>query len=63
MWRLVTDGIATLHEIESYWSITDVLDANEALDVKGDVDEWRARQARELAARDKAIAEATKGAR
>ena len=26
--------IATLHEIESYWSIDDLADANEALDVK-----------------------------
>lgn len=33
VWRLVTEGVATLQEIETAWWIEDVLDANEALDV------------------------------
>ena len=33
VWRLVCEGIATLHEIETHWHLGDVLDANEALDV------------------------------
>lgn len=33
VWRLVTEGVATLEEIERAWWIEDVLDANEALDV------------------------------
>lgn len=34
MWRLVLRGVATLSEIEHRWSMTDVLDANEALDIR-----------------------------
>lgn len=58
VWRLVLDGVATLHEIETHWSITDVLDANEALDVQADVSEWRKRTDRANAEvdRDRAAA-------
>lgn len=54
MWRLVLDGVATLHEIETHWSIADVLDANEALDVQADVSEWRKRTDRANADQDRA---------
>lgn len=33
VWRLVTEGVATLSEIESGWHMADVLDANDVLDV------------------------------
>ncbi len=36
IWRLVLDEKATLAEIEQHWSLSDVLDANEALDVATD---------------------------
>jgi hypothetical protein len=32
VWRLVVGGLATLEEIDRYWTVTDVLDANEAAD-------------------------------
>ena len=34
MWRLVIGGVATLTEIETHWSIDDLVSANEALDAK-----------------------------
>ena len=37
IWRLVVDEKATLSEIAAAWSIDDVLDANEALDVAADL--------------------------
>ncbi len=36
MWRLVVEQVATLQEIDEHWTIEDVLDANEALDVFDD---------------------------
>lgn len=33
VWRVVSEGMATLSEIERHWWIEDVLDANEVLDV------------------------------
>ena len=38
MWRLVLDRVATLTEIETAWDIVDVLDANEAADLKADAE-------------------------
>jgi hypothetical protein len=32
VWRLVLERIATLREVEEYWSILDVAEANDALD-------------------------------
>ena len=32
VWRLVVEGVATLSEVDTHWTLTDVLDANEALD-------------------------------
>ena len=39
-------NIATLHEIETYWSIDDLADANEALDVQQDMIEAQLAEAR-----------------
>lgn len=44
MWRLVVERIATLQEIETHYSVDDVLQANEALDLKREAQE-RARKA------------------
>lgn len=33
VWRVVSEGLATLTEIERTWWVEDLLDANEALDV------------------------------
>ena len=33
-WRLVLEGMATLQEVETYYDLVNVLDANEALDLK-----------------------------
>ena len=41
MWRLVLEHVATLREIEEFWSIDDVAAGNEALDA------WREAQAQE----------------
>lgn len=46
IWRPVTAKIATLAEIETHWSIDDLADANEALDIKAEAEEFAARQAR-----------------
>jgi len=32
VWRLVTGRVATLAEIETHWSVTDLIDANDVLD-------------------------------
>lgn len=34
IWRIVLEGLATLQEIETHWSIDDLADAHEVLDVK-----------------------------
>ena len=36
VWRVILAKIATLEEIERSWNISDLMDANEALDVKED---------------------------
>ena len=38
MWRVVIAHVATLHEIEEQWSINDLADANEALDLQAAAD-------------------------
>jgi hypothetical protein len=40
VWRLVERRLATLREIDEHWSISDVLDGNEALDVADDLTSW-----------------------
>ena len=41
VWRLVTRRIATLHEIETHWSINDLFDANEVLDALDEVQQQK----------------------
>jgi hypothetical protein len=42
-WRPILDGIATLHEIDTYWDICNLADANEALDIKSDAEAYYAK--------------------
>lgn len=37
VWRLVAAGVARLEEIDRHWTVSDVLDANEALDAWEDL--------------------------
>lgn len=39
-------GIATMREIETYWNINDLADANEALDIKEEAEAFYSEQAR-----------------
>jgi hypothetical protein len=41
--------LATLHEIESHWNICDLFDANEALDIQDEADEWANKKADQAA--------------
>jgi len=34
IWRLVLEKIATLQEIENHWTLTDLLDAHDALNYR-----------------------------
>lgn len=44
IWRLILAKVATLEEIERHWSLTDLLDGNDALDLQADLEaEARAR--------------------
>lgn len=38
VWRLVLEGVATLHELETHWSIDDLVSANAALDAKAEAE-------------------------
>jgi len=38
VWRPILAKITTLHEVETYWSIDDLADAHEALDLKADLE-------------------------
>ena len=38
VWRVVKSGMATLHEIETCWSMADVWDACAYLDIEADAD-------------------------
>ena len=40
IWRPILEGVATLNEIEKYWSLEDVFLANQALDVKAEAIEY-----------------------
>ena len=37
-WRPIVERVATLHEVETHWSIDDLADANEALDIKAEAE-------------------------
>lgn len=39
-WRPILEGIATLEEINRSWTINDLADANEALDIKNEIDTY-----------------------
>ena len=41
------DNIATLTEIRNHWTITDLLDAHECLDIKAYMEDWHFKQAKE----------------
>ena len=42
IWRIVMeDNGVSLREIDEHWSVDDVLDANEVMDVMSDVTGWR----------------------
>jgi len=40
IWRLVLAHIATLEEIGRSWSINDLMDAHEALDIQQEAEEY-----------------------
>lgn len=42
VWRVVARGMASLRDVDEHWSVEDVLDANEYLDVRDDLDAPRA---------------------
>lgn len=44
--RVAMAGIATMREIETYWNINDLADANEALDIKEEAEAFYSEQAR-----------------
>jgi len=37
IWRVITSKIATKTEIEEHWTLSDIADANEALDIEGEM--------------------------
>jgi hypothetical protein len=43
LWRPIIEKIATLEEIERWWSIDDLLDAHEVLDIQQDFECWKAK--------------------
>ena len=45
LWRPVLRKIATLEEIETHWSLTDMLDAHEALDIMDEMETYANKQA------------------
>lgn len=63
MWRLFLEYGTPPSEIDRTYTIEDVLDANEALDVAADVDAWRGRRDQAKRAQEQAIREATGGGR
>lgn len=38
VWRVWLSGMATLSEIEKEWTLCDLMDANEALDIKAEME-------------------------
>lgn len=38
MWRVILEKIATLQEIETHWSLDDLIRANDILDMKYDLE-------------------------
>lgn len=44
VWRVILAGAGSLEEIERHWSVDDLADANEALDVRDEAEEFARRQ-------------------
>lgn len=42
MWRPILAKIVTLQELDTHWTMCDLADANEALDVQSEVDKFMA---------------------
>jgi hypothetical protein len=40
VWRVVLGKLGTLQEIESHWSLMDLIDAHEILDYQAKVRKW-----------------------
>jgi hypothetical protein len=47
IWRPIIAKVTTLREIEESWSIDDLLDAHEALDIQQEHEAWAAKQPRD----------------
>lgn len=39
MWRLITAQVATLQELETWWSLDDIYRANAVLDLQGAIEQ------------------------
>jgi len=42
-WRPILAKITTLHEVNTYWDLNDLADANEALDLESDAEAFHLR--------------------
>lgn len=40
------DGMATLQEVDEHWTLNDIADAHEALDIKGEAEAYHAHKNR-----------------
>jgi len=49
VWRLITERVATLQELDAHWTIEDMLKANAVLDMKADIKADAAERARKAA--------------
>jgi len=47
VWRIVLSGIATLTEIDTQWSMIDVIQANEMLDIRDELEAKQMEKARQ----------------
>jgi len=45
-WRPIIEKITTLEEVETFWTIDDLADANEALNLKADAEDFYVKQSR-----------------
>jgi hypothetical protein len=45
IWRPILAGVTTLHEVMTYWNLCDLADANEALDIKQDSEDFYQKEA------------------
>ena len=40
IWRPILAGIATLHEVEREWTLDDLMDCHEAMDIQAEQDDY-----------------------